>query len=115
MQLLVVSLQKSGTSEIELRHALVNVINETRTAYKVERHPACDGRTYVRKSEIEKVIVVSEGVSVSATIYALSESKTLSPEVFHYWKKRAKDGLLEFLEHQHRRLKVIHDEVLKKC
>lgn len=112
MRILVVSLQKQGNG-FEFKHELVKVEKETHSSFRVEPVAAVDGRTYVRKEEIENVIVESDGENIRATVWALNEVDSLPQDLLLYWKNKVKTATINHLKQQNEQIKQAYKELMR--
>ncbi len=112
MKLLVVSLQKIGNERMAFSHALVEITKETRTSYCVVPHASVGGRKYIRQSDIDKVVIETDGENIKAKVMALNEVEDLSHDLLRYWKSEVRDEMLRYLKKHNKRIKQAYQEVI---
>lgn len=112
MKILVVSLQKFGDHSMECRHTLIDITRETRTSYCVIPSAALEGRKYIRKEDIEQIVVETDGKDISARVWALNEVEDVSKDLLRYWKREVKNETMRFLKSQNQHIKQAYQEVI---
>lgn len=112
VKILVVSLQKKADGLLHFDHSLVDIRKETESSFRVVPSQAVNGRTYVRKSEIERLQVEMDEDNIYATIWALNESDDLEPDILRYWKRELKYELLRYLKQQNQLIKDTYREAI---
>lgn len=101
------------SGQLKFKYTLVDVIKETECSFRVVPHQATEGKTFLKKDEVDKVNVVIKNGSVSAFVWAINDSDTLHPEFLRYWKQRICEESIEALRSVSDRIKSEYNEISK--